>query len=637
MPLGFQILKEEWQRKEVSLTHLKVFGCGSYVKVKDVARDKLDVKYVKCTFIGYGSDEMGYRFWDSKGHKVVRSKDVTFNEDSLYEAKDATDSKHELSSEITQSPGGSSDTSEGSENSGIYEDRGRSDKEGSEDGASSEEEGSETPHVRRSNRESRDPGVDYNEILSPFVKMTTIRLVLSIVASEDLHLEQLDVKIVFLHGDLDEDIYMAQPEGFQSAGKEENLVCKLKKSLYGSKQVPRQWYLKFDSSDMTEIKKLKRKLSQELEMKDLGFAKKILGKSIIRDKTKEARCQPLGDQFKLSKKQAPKMKASRLRIAKVPYALAVGSLLYAMVCTRPDIAHVVGVVSRFMSNPGREHWKAVKWLLRYLKGTSKATLCFSRKEVVLEGFSDSDYRGCIDSGKSTIGYVFTVKVRAVSLLKGRRFELRAEGSRIRAEGYDSDLMKHCGVVHDSTRMFLSKCKYATQIFERAHIVNCNLSRTPMDIESKLELIVIRYLIRVYIVVLQLYSSSTTSLFAYSDRDWAGYPTTRRLTLGYCMFLGNNLLSWSFKRLTLSRSSVKAEYRGVANDGFDLIMVYLFAPSVRNHIFYTLNVVPCSKVLGERCSILLSRAKVDQVVEIIGVEAAVGFCTFRHMPFKRSRL
>ncbi|GKC95914.1 retrovirus-related pol polyprotein from transposon TNT 1-94 [Tanacetum coccineum] len=126
--------KDEWQGKEVSLAHLRVFGCDSYVKVKDVARDKLDAKSVKCTFIGYGSDEMGYRFWDSKSHMVVRSRDVTFNEDSLYGAKAATDSsnltkpiqkdqvvledslenlanksivtEHRLSSEITQSLAG---------------------------------------------------------------------------------------------------------------------------------------------------------------------------------------------------------------------------------------------------------------------------------------------------------------------------------------------------------------------------------------------------------------------------------------------------------------------------------------------------------------------------------------------------
>ncbi|GJY58030.1 retrovirus-related pol polyprotein from transposon TNT 1-94, partial [Tanacetum coccineum] len=158
----------------------KVFGCDSYGKVKDVATDQLDVKCVKCTFIGYGSDEMGYRFGDAKGHKVVRSRDVIFNEDSLYGAKAATDSsnlikpkqkdqvvledspenlandsivaEHGLSSEITQSPGRSSYMSEGFRNSGSFEDSESSDEEGSEDVASSEEGGSETSHVRRSIR-----------------------------------------------------------------------------------------------------------------------------------------------------------------------------------------------------------------------------------------------------------------------------------------------------------------------------------------------------------------------------------------------------------------------------------------------------------------------------------------------------
>ncbi|GKA64623.1 putative RNA-directed DNA polymerase [Tanacetum coccineum] len=458
VPLGFQIPEEEWQEKEVSLTHLRVFGCDSYVKVKDVTRDKLDAKSVKCTLIGYGSKEMRYRFWESKGHKVVRSRDVTFNEDSLYGAKAATDS------------------SEGSENSKSFEDNGRSDEEDSEDKASSEVGGSKTPHMRRSTRESRalvspsanyllltkngEPEsyseslsskefvqwkkaineemvsleknqtwslvrlpvgkkelqskwvfrvkeeqdgrkrykarlvvkgfqqkwwVDYNKIFSPVVKMTIIRLVLSIVAAKDLHLEQLDVKTSFLHGDLDEDIYMTQEEGFQSAGKEENLI----------------------GQGTRDIKKFKRQLSQEFEMKDLGPAKRILGMSIIIDRTKgtlrlsqekytckvlekfnikdaEARCQPLGGHFELSKKQAPKTEASRRRMAKVPYASAVGSVIYAMVYTWPNIAHAVGVVSRFI------------------------------KEGVLEGFSDSNYGGCLDLGKSTTGYVFTVGGTIVS-------------------------------------------------------------------------------------------------------------------------------------------------------------------------------------------------------------------------------
>ena len=89
-------------------------------------------------------------------------------------------------------------------------------------------------------------GIDYSEIFSPVVKMSTIRLVLGMVAAENLHLEQLDVKIAFLHGDLEEDLYMIQLEGFIVQGQQ-NLVCKLRKSLYGLKQAPRQWYKKFDS------------------------------------------------------------------------------------------------------------------------------------------------------------------------------------------------------------------------------------------------------------------------------------------------------------------------------------------------------------------------------------------------------
>jgi len=88
-------------------------------------------------------------------------------------------------------------------------------------------------------------GIYFDEIFSPVVKMTSIRTILSLVVVEDLHLEQLDVKTTFLHGDLEEEIYMQQPYGYEVKGKEK-LVCRLKKSLYGLKQAPRQWYLKFD-------------------------------------------------------------------------------------------------------------------------------------------------------------------------------------------------------------------------------------------------------------------------------------------------------------------------------------------------------------------------------------------------------
>ncbi|KAK9137284.1 hypothetical protein Sjap_007878 [Stephania japonica] len=93
-------------------------------------------------------------------------------------------------------------------------------------------------------------GIDFNEIFSPVVRLTTVRVVLAMCATFDLHLEQLDVKTAFLHGDLKEEIYMLQPEGFEEQGNE-NLVCRLNKSLYGLKQAPRCWYKRFDSFIMS--------------------------------------------------------------------------------------------------------------------------------------------------------------------------------------------------------------------------------------------------------------------------------------------------------------------------------------------------------------------------------------------------
>nr|GEX73909.1 ribonuclease H-like domain-containing protein [Tanacetum cinerariifolium] len=114
------------------------------------------------------------------------------------------------------------------------------------------------------------------------------------------------------------------------------------------------------------------------------------------------------------------------------------------------------------------------------------------------------------------------------------------------------------VTRDSSRMFLSQKKYAIEILERAHMVNCNPSQTPIDNESKLGND------GDSVSDPTLYQS-LVDLVAYSNADWAGCPTTRRTTSGYYVFLGNNLLSWSSKRqLTLSHSSAGDEYRGVAN-------------------------------------------------------------------------
>jgi hypothetical protein len=101
-------------------------------------------------------------------------------------------------------------------------------------------------------------------------------------------------------------------------------------------------------------------------------------------------------------------------MSKVPYSSEVGSLMYAMVCTRPDIAHAVGVVSRYMNNPGKEYWEAEKWILRYLRGTATHALCFGGSNIFLQGYVDSDMAGDKDNRRSTTGYVFTIGGMIVS-------------------------------------------------------------------------------------------------------------------------------------------------------------------------------------------------------------------------------
>jgi hypothetical protein len=123
---------------------------------------------------------------------------------------------------------------------------------------------------------------------------------------------------------------------------------------------------------------------------------------------------PMASRFRLSKDQSPMTEEEEGFMAKVPYASTIGSLMYAMVCTRLDIAHAVGAVSRFMTNPGKQHWEAVKWMLRYLRGTTDKCLCFRKGELRLQGFADADFAGEVDHWRSTTGYVFTLGTTAVS-------------------------------------------------------------------------------------------------------------------------------------------------------------------------------------------------------------------------------
>lgn len=242
-------------------------------------------------------------------------------------------------------------------------------------------------------------GVDYNEIFAPVVKHVSIRIMLSIVVNYDFELEQLDVKTAFLNGTLDETIYMEQPEEFIAKG-DEGKVCLLKKSLYGLKQSPRQWNQKFNefmksqgfqrctkdqcvytkgsdiknriylllyvddmlvaAKDIQKINVLKASLNKEFQMKDLGPASRILGMEIIRDRKKgtlrlsqerylkqvlktfnmeESRAviTPSNSQFKLRSLTKEELITERRLMDNVPYASAVGSLMYAMIGSRPDL------------------------------------------------------------------------------------------------------------------------------------------------------------------------------------------------------------------------------------------------------------------------------------------------------------
>ncbi|KAH9647595.1 Endoglucanase 8 [Citrus sinensis] len=273
----------------------------------------------------------------------------------------------------------------------------------------------------------------------------------AMVALLDLELEQMDVKTTFFHGNLEEQILMAQYKGFECKGNE-YYVCLLHKSLYGLKQSSRQWYRRFDDfivskgyhkskydscvyfggsdqggvaylllyvDDMLiaskyklEIERLKNLLKAEFEMKDLGSAKRILMMDITRDRYADTLflsqekyikkvlemfemqdCKPVqtpfGPQFKLTAAQSSEDES---QVNEFPYAHVVGSLMYAMVYTRSYIAYAVSVISRFLSCPNKVHWNAVKWIMRYLKSSSNCGLLYGKTKSDINevmGFVDS--------------------------------------------------------------------------------------------------------------------------------------------------------------------------------------------------------------------------------------------------------
>jgi hypothetical protein len=288
----------------------------------------------------------------------------------------------------------------------------------------------------------------------------------------------MDVKTAFLNGELEEEIYMQQPEGFIEKGKEK-LVCRLRKSLYGLKQAGRAGYEKihaaliqlgFDflrvdhciyrlvhgsavviiavyvddltlfSNCITRLAGIKQELSQLFEMKDLGEAQFLLGVQIVRDRAARTltisqgeyvknvvdrlglnfcnpTASPLDNGTRLSKRDCPPPDKQNETVTR-QYQAAVGAITYAMIATRPDIAYAVTALSQFNSNPGPAHWKALKRLGRYLRGTINYSITYravpGKSLPSVLGYCDSDWGADVDDRRSISGWAFLLCGAAIS-------------------------------------------------------------------------------------------------------------------------------------------------------------------------------------------------------------------------------
>ena len=321
-------------------------------------------------------------------------------------------------------------------------------------------------------------GIDYDETFSPVVRFSSIRALLAFAVQNDMQIHQMDVVSAFLNGILDDEIYMQQPDGYVQLGKE-SLVCKLKKSLYGLKQSPRCWNKVFHeymesigfkqstadpcvyvrstetlavvaiyvddliivTQTTAEMQELKNNLAAQFKMKDLGKLHYCLGISIKQDDKNKclwlhqnqyidnilhnyglSEAKTVSTPSDLSVNLTQNDGVSRdLDVNSQQYQSMVGSLLYAAMATRPDIAQAVGVVSKFSAKPTEAHLTAVKRIFRYLKGTTNLALRYSKGENgTLTGYSDADWAGDRDDRHSTTGHVFLMSGGAVSWLSKKQ-------------------------------------------------------------------------------------------------------------------------------------------------------------------------------------------------------------------------
>lgn len=314
---------------------------------------------------------------------------------------------------------------------------------------------------------SQQQGIDFDETFSPVARFETVRLILALAAQKQWTVFQFDVKSAFLNGDLEEEVYVSQPPGFEN-WKEENKVYRLRKALYGLKQAPRAWYSKIDNffhengfersqheptlylkrqgddlvivslyvddmiytgSSVHLIAEFQQSMKSMFDMTGLGELRYFLGLEI---------CQTDGGIFMSQKKYLEdtlkRFNMLTSKVAETPmnineklssdddsgmadatlYMSLVGRLIY-VTHSRPDVAFSVGMVSRFMHKPTRHHLGAAKRILRYLAGTIEYGIWFRKTDDFrLNGFSDSDWAGSIEDRRSTSGSCFILGSAAVS-------------------------------------------------------------------------------------------------------------------------------------------------------------------------------------------------------------------------------
>ncbi|CAL9010759.1 unnamed protein product [Prunus brigantina] len=302
---------------------------------------------------------------------------------------------------------------------------------------------------------NKEYGVDYAETFAPVARMPSVRTLIAVASVRQWTLHQMDVKNAFLHGDLHEEVYMKPPLGFPHSPHQ---VCKLQRALYRLKQAPRAWFEKFRTSiltygfsqsphdsamftctsdhgivilliyvddvvitgsDLDGIQRLKSHLHACFEMKDLGQLQYFLGIEIdyspygyflsqIQYASDILQRAGLTDSKVVNTplEQNVKLHASDGTLLSNPtlYRELVGSLNYLTI-TRPDISHVVHIVSQFMAAPRSVHFVDVLRILRYLKGNLFQGLHFSSKSnLTFQAYSDSDWAGDIIDRRSTTGF-----------------------------------------------------------------------------------------------------------------------------------------------------------------------------------------------------------------------------------------